>query len=160
MKSKGIYAASQVSNRAAALAPSILPRVASRTRQRTVSFPWNASQYERYRSSGSCWNVSVCIAQLEKSLLEDYPEDFFSQKFLRCVVGQIHGQGISGFNVRKLVGLRWGRELEQVQRAVDSIDGEESRLVFAAEIVVDTIEVEGDVDQRDALERAEAKSAE
>jgi hypothetical protein len=102
----------------------------------------------------------VCVAQFEKSLLEDYAEHFFSQKFSRSVVGQIHRQSISGFDVRKLILFWWSREFEQIERAVDGVDGEEARLVFAAKIVVDAIETEGHVDLGDALERAEAESAE
>ena len=52
-----------------------------------------------------------------------------------------------------------GREFEEIERAFDGVDGEEARLMFAGEVVIDAIEVEGDVDLGDALERAEAKIA-
>jgi len=68
----------------------------------------------------------IGIAQFEEALLENYAENLFSQELLRCVVAQICGQHISCFDLHKLISPRLSRELEQVERAFDSVDGEEA----------------------------------
>ena len=71
------------------------------------------------------------------------------------------GRAFLGFDLPKV-----NRELgidgnsNRSSEPFDGIDGEEARLMFAAEVVLDAIEMERDVDFGDALKWAEAKSAE
>ena len=102
----------------------------------------------------------IGITQFEEALLEDYAENFFAQEFLRSAICQICRQCVPGFDLSELVSRWRGREFKKVERAFDCVDGKEARLVFAAEVVVDTVEMEGDVDFGNALEWAEAKIAE
>ena len=108
---------------------------------------------------GDPFDLQVGVAQLEESLLENYAQDFFPQVGLGCVVREICGQHISCFDLCKVILRRRSWKLEQIERAFDGIDGEKTRLMFAAEIVVNSVEVEGDVDFGDALQRAESEGA-
>ena len=101
----------------------------------------------------------ICVAQFEEALLEDYAEDFFAQEIFGFSVTQFYGQSVFCFDLHEFVLFGDGGEFEEIEGALDGIDGEEAGLVLAGEIVVDAVEVEGDVDLGDALEWAEAEIA-
>jgi hypothetical protein len=101
----------------------------------------------------------IGFAQFEKTLLEDYAEDFLAKEFLRCLIAQAGRQSVSRFDLKEFFATRWGGEFEEVEGALDGVDGEEAGLVFAGERVVDAVEVEGDEDFGDAMEWAEAEVA-
>ena len=88
----------------------------------------------------------IGVTQFEEALLEDYAENFFAQEFLRSATCQICRQCVPGFDLSELVSRWRGREFKKVERTFDCVDGEEARLVFAAEVVVHAVEMEGDVD--------------
>ncbi len=84
---------------------------------------------------------------------------FSRRRFSAVGVTQFYGQSVFCFDLHEFVLFGDGGEFEEIEGALDGIDGEEAGLVLAAEIVVDAVEVEGDVDLGDALEWAEAEIA-
>ena len=108
----------------------------------------------------NAFDRQVGVAQFEEALLEDYSQDFFAEECLRLLVAQICRKRVSCLDLNECFSRWRSRELEEVEGAFDGVDGEEAGLVFAAEVVVDAVEVEGDVEFGDALEWAEAESAE
>ena len=75
---------------------------------------------------GNAIHGEICVAQFEEALLKNYAEDFFAQRIFCNVIAQSCGQGVLCFDLHESVLIGDRREFEEIERAFDGVDGEES----------------------------------
>src|SRR5882762_2367017 len=72
-------------------------------------------------------DLEMSVTNLEKSLLEDDAQDLIPQKFCRTPLGQSRPQPVAAIPREQLPFLRNSWKLEQVERSIHGVDGEEPR---------------------------------
>src|SRR6266851_6072488 len=84
--------------------------------------PIGKMQFTPHRS-----DLDTGVAQFEKSLLENDAQDFVAQKFHCALFGEGRWQSIARLQRQQFPFNRNAGKFEQVERAVDRIDGEKPR---------------------------------